>query len=138
MDIPEAMIKTQQEQMIDEFAQRMSMQGLSMEQYYQFTGATYDKLFESVRPQAEERIKARLVLEAIAKAENIEATDDDFKAEMETIAKAYGMNVDDVEKAIGSTSAYLKESIVARKTVEHLAEKAVKVAPKAEEKTEEA
>ena len=68
----------------------------------------------------------------------IEATADDFKAEMETIAKAYGMNVDDVEKAIGSTSEYLKESIVAKKTIEHLAEKAVKVAPKAEEAKEEA
>ena len=65
MDIPEAMVTTQQKQMIDEFAQRMQMQGLSMEQYFQFTGATLDKMMEQVKPQAETRIKSRLVLEAV-------------------------------------------------------------------------
>ena len=69
MDIPEAMVTTQQKQMIDEFAQRMQMQGLSMEQYFQFTGATLDKMMEQVKPQAETRIKSRLVLEAVAAKE---------------------------------------------------------------------
>jgi len=73
MDIPEAMVTTQQKQMIDEFAQRMQMQGLSMEQYFQFTGATLDKMMEQVKPQAETRIKSRLVLEAVAAKEGIEA-----------------------------------------------------------------
>ena len=77
MDIPEAMVTTQQKQMIDEFAQRMQMQGLSMEQYFQFTGATLDKMMEQVKPQAETRIKSRLVLEAVAAKEGIEATEED-------------------------------------------------------------
>ena len=119
MDIPEAMIKTQQEQMIDEFAQRMSMQGLSMEQYYQFTGATYDKLFESVRPQAEERIKARLVLEAIAKAENIEATDDDVEDEMKQMAEVYQMEVEKVKEMMPEKSLKgIKDDIAVRKAAE--------------------
>ena len=79
MEIPEAMLLTQQKQMVDEFAQRMQMQGISMDQYLQFTGATYDKMMEQVRPQAERRIKSRLVLEAVVKAENIEASDADYE-----------------------------------------------------------
>ena len=79
MDIPEAMVTTQQKQMIDEFAQRMQMQGLSMEQYFQFTGATLDKMMEQVKPQAETRIKSRLVLEAVAAKEGIEATEEDYE-----------------------------------------------------------
>ena len=64
LEIPEAMLETQQRQMVDEFAQRITMQGMSMEQYMQFTGATYEKMIEQVKPQAEERIRARLVLAA--------------------------------------------------------------------------
>ena len=82
MEIPEAMLLTQQKQMVDEFAQRMQMQGISMDQYLQFTGATYDKMMEQVRPQAERRIKSRLVLEAVVKAENIEASDADYEEEL--------------------------------------------------------
>ena len=86
MDIPEAMIETQQRQMVDDFAQRIQSQGLSMEQYMQFTGLTVDKLIEQVRPQAEKRIQSRLVLEAIVKAEAIEVTEEDFEAEVTKMA----------------------------------------------------
>ena len=76
MEIPEAMIDTQVQQMVQEFSQRMQSQGLTMEQYFQFTGLTADKMLEEMRPQAVKRIETRLVLEAIAKAENIEITDE--------------------------------------------------------------
>ena len=81
MEIPEAMIETQQRQMIDEFAQRIQMQGLTLEQYFQFTGASYDQMIEQVKPQAEKRIQSRLVLEAVAAAEKIEATEEDYEEE---------------------------------------------------------
>ena len=98
MDIPEAMVTTQQKQMIDEFAQRMQMQGLSMEQYFQFTGATLDKMMEQVKPQAETRIKSRLVLEAVVKAENIEVSDEEFEKELEEMAKQYNMELDQIKQ----------------------------------------
>lgn len=125
MEIPEPMIKTQQEQMIDEFAQRMSMQGLSMEQYYQFTGSTYDKMFESVRPQAEERIKARLVLEAIAKEENIECTEADVEDEMKKMAEVYQMEVEKIKEMLPEKSLKgIKDDIKVRKAAEFAVENA--------------
>lgn len=125
MDIPEAMITTQQNQMLDEFAQRMSMQGLSMEQYCQFTGATRDKLFESVRPQAEQRIKSRLVLEAIAKVENIVATDDDVEDELKAMAEAYQMEVEKVKEMLPAKSLVeIKNDIAVRKAAEFAVENA--------------
>ena len=123
MDIPEAMIKTQQEQMIDEFAQRMQMQGLSMEQYCQFTGATEEKLFDSVRPTAEQRIKSRLVLEAVAKAEGIEASEADIEEEMKTMAEAYQLDVEKVKEMLPEKSlAGIKEDIAVRKAAEFVVE----------------
>ena len=123
MDIPEAMIKTQQEQMIDEFAQRMQMQGLSMEQYCQFTGATEEKLFDSVRPTAEQRIKSRLVLEAVAKAEGIEASGADVEEEMKTMAEAYQLDVEKVKEMLPEKSlAGIKEDIAVRKAAEFVVE----------------
>ncbi|MCR4851075.1 MAG: trigger factor [Lachnospiraceae bacterium] len=119
MDIPEAMITTQQNQMVDEFAQRMTMQGLSMEQYYQFTGASHDRLLEQVRPQAEQRIKARLVLEAIAKAENITATDEEVEEELKTIAEAYQLEVNKVKESMPEKSLEgIREDIVVKKAAE--------------------
>ena len=83
MEIPEAMIETQCENMINEFAQRIAQSGLSMEQYMQFSGMTIDGLKEQVRPEAETRIKSSLVLEQIAKEENIEVSEDEINAEVE-------------------------------------------------------
>ena len=125
MDIPEAMITTQQEQMINEFAQRMQMQGLTMEQYYQFTGASHDRLFEQVRPQAEQRIKSRLVLEAVAKAENIEATEEDLEEEYKSMADAYGFEVDKVKEMLPERSVKeIKEDIAVRKAVKFVVDSA--------------
>ncbi|MGN0365890.1 MAG: trigger factor [Suilimivivens sp.] len=119
MEIPEAMLTTQQKQMVDEFAQRIQMQGLSIDQYFQFTGTTYDKMIEQVKPQAEKRIKSRLVLEAIVKAENIEASEEDYEEEIKVMAEAYQMEADKVKEMLPEKSvAQIKEDIAVRKAAE--------------------
>lgn len=118
MEIPDAMIETQVEIMVEEFAQRISQQGLNFEQYMQFSGMTMDKLKEQVRPDAISRIKSSLVLEQIAKEENIEVTDDDVNAEMEKMAAAYGMDVEKVKELIaGSELESMKKDIAVQKAV---------------------
>ncbi len=125
MEIPEAMIKTHQKQMIDEFAQRIQYQGLTLEQYFQMTGASYDKMSEQVRPQAERRIKSRLVLEAIAKAENITATDEEYEEELKVMAEAYQMEVDKVREMMPERNIeQMKEDIAVRKAAEFAVENA--------------
>ena len=101
MEIPDAMVETQQRQTIDEFGQRLQMQGLNLEQYFQFTGLTYEHMMEQVKPQAERRIKSRLVLEAVAAAENIEATEEDFDAEVKRMAEGYKMEADKIKELMG-------------------------------------
>ena len=98
MEIPEAMIDTQCETMIEEFAQRIAQSGLSMDQYLQFSGLTVDGLKEQVRPEALTRIQSSLVLEQIAKEENIEVSDADVDAEIEKMAKNYGMEADKLKE----------------------------------------
>ena len=87
--------------MLDEFAQRMQQQGLTLDQYMQFTGMTADKMMDELRPQAEKRIKTRLVLEAIAKAENIEITDEKLDEEIAKMAEAYQMEADKLKSFMG-------------------------------------
>ena len=108
MEIPEAMIETQCENMVNEFAQRIAQSGLSMEQYMQFSGMTIDGLKEQVRPEAETRIKSSLVLEQIAKEENIEVSEDEINAEVEKMAAQYGMEADKLKEYLGDAE---KESI---------------------------
>ena len=108
MELPEAMIETQCENMINEFAQRIAQSGLSMEQYMQFSGMTIDGLKEQVRPEAETRIKSSLVLEQIAKDENIEVSEDEINAEIEKMAAQYGMEADKLKEYLGDAE---KESI---------------------------
>ena len=126
MEIPDAMLETQQRQMVDEFAQRITMQGMSMEQYMQFTGANYQQLIDQVKPQAEERIKSRLVLEAIARAENITASEEDFEEEMKTMAEVYQMEVDKVKELMGEKEKKnIMLDLAVRKAAEFVAENAV-------------
>ncbi len=125
MEIPEAMLETQQKQMVEEFAQRITMQGLSMEQYFQFTGTSYERLVEQVKPQAEERIKSRLVLEAVAKAENLEATEEDYEKELETMAEVYQMEVDKVRDLMGDREKKnIMLDLAVRKAAEFVADNA--------------
>lgn len=125
MEIPEAMLETQQKQMVDEFAQRLQMQGLSMEQYFQFTGATYDKMIEQVKPQAEKRIKSRLVLEAIVQAEKIAATDEEYEEELKVMAESYQMEVEKIKELLPEKSAVqIREDLAVRKAAEFVVENA--------------
>ena len=94
MDIPEAMIDTQARQLVDEFAQRIQSQGLSFEQYLQFTGMNLDTALEQMKPNAVKRIQSRLVLEAVVKAENLEVSEEDVKAEIVKMAETYKMDAD--------------------------------------------
>lgn len=119
MDIPEAMIATQQRQMVDEFAQRLAMQGLSMEQYTQFTGVTAAAMMEQVKPQAEKRIKARLVLEAVAVAENIKVSDAEYEEELAKMAEAYKMEVEQIKEIMDDErAAEMKKDMAIQKAVE--------------------
>ena len=126
MDIPEAMIKTEQRQMLNDFAQRMQMQGLSMEQYFQFTGTTADMLMEQSKPQAEQRIKTSLVIDAIVAAENIEATEEEFAEEVKTMAEVYQMEEDKIVETLGEQGkASVMKDIKAKKAAEFVTENAV-------------
>ncbi len=123
MEIPEAMLETQCENMVNEFAQRIAQSGLSMEQYMQFSGLTVDKLKEQVRPEAETRIKSSLVLEQIAKEENIEVTDEEIDAEVEKMAAAYGMEADKLKEYMGdSEKASMKRDLAVTKAVDLIME----------------
>ncbi len=103
MDIPAPMILSQQKQLVEDFAGRMQSQGLTMEQYFQFTGLTKETMLEQVKPQAEKRIKARLVLEAIVAAEKIEATEEDYNKEVEKMASMYQMEIEKVNEFLGES-----------------------------------
>ena len=119
MDLPEAMIETQCETMVEEFAQRIAQSGLTMEQYLQFSGMTVDQLKDQVRPEATTRIQSSLVLEQIAKEENIEVTDADIDAEVEKMAKAYGMEADKLKEYMGDAEKEsMKKDIAITKAVD--------------------
>ena len=138
MEIPEAMIDMQAENMIEEFAQRIASQGMSFEQYLQFSGMTIDKLKEQVRPEAVQRIQSSLVLEQIAKEENIVATDEDVDAEVEKMASMYGMKAEDLKNYMGdSEKESMKRDIAVKKAVEFVMAN-VKERAKAKSKTAEA
>ena len=122
MDIPDAMIDSQVEQMIDEFKQRVTYQGISFEQYLQFTGQNPEAFQESMRPEAVKRIQSSLVLEAIVAAENIEATDEDLNKEMEKMASMYQMDVEQIASFIqDEQKENMKKDIAIQKAVEFLA-----------------
>ncbi|MBQ1992927.1 MAG: trigger factor [Lachnospiraceae bacterium] len=126
MDIPAAMVTTQQRQMADDFAQRLQMQGLSIDQYFQFTGLSRDTFLEQMKPQAEKRIKSRLVLEAVAKAENIEVSEEEFKEEINKMAEAYQMEAAKLEEMIGQfETKAIKEDLAIKKAVDFVIENAV-------------
>jgi len=119
MEIPEAMIETQQRQIVEDFAQRLSMQGLTVDQYYQFTGLDNAKMLEQVRPTAEKRIKSRLVLEAVVAAENITTDDADFEEEVKKLADIYQMEADKVKELLGEKEKKeLMLDVAIRKAVE--------------------
>ncbi|MDD7147470.1 MAG: trigger factor [Lachnospiraceae bacterium] len=127
MEIPEAMLETQQRQIVQDFAQRLQMQGLSLEQYFQFTGLDAEKMLEQVKPQAERKIKSRLVLEAIVAAENIQASDEDYEEELKRMGEVYNMEVDKVKEMLGDNEkaiGQIKEDLAITKAVEFVVNEA--------------
>ena len=125
-EIPKAMIETQALQMVEDFGQRIQSQGLTMEQYFQFTGMTADKMLEEMRPQAIKRIETRLVLEAIAKAENIEISDEKLDEELAKMAEAYKMEVDKFKEFMSDNEKkQMKEDMAVQEAVTFLVENAV-------------
>ena len=110
MEIPDAMVDTQTKQMANDYAGRLRQQGLSLEQYFMFTGLDMDKFLEQMRPGALKRIQSRLVLEAIVKAEGYEASEEDFEAEYKRMAEVYQMDADKVKEMI-EADEYAKEQV---------------------------
>lgn len=128
MDIPQAMIDTQIRQMTDEFAGRLQQQGLSMEQYMQFTGLTPDKLTEQMQPQALRRIQSRLVLEAIVDAEKIEVSDEKLDEEIAKMAEMYQMEADKLKEYMGDAEKeQMKKDIAVQEAVTLVTKEAVEV-----------
>jgi trigger factor len=125
MEIPDAMVDTQVDTMIDDFANRIAQQGMTFEQYMQFTGMTQDKLAEQMRPDALKRIQSGLVLEAVAKAENIEVSEEDVNAEIDNMAEMYGMEADKLKEYMGdSEKESMKKDLAIQKAVDLIVEKA--------------
>ena len=128
MEIPEAMIDTQARQLVDEFAQRIQAQGLSFEQYLQFTGMTLDTALEQMKPNAVKRIQSRLVLEAVVKAENIEVSEEDVKAEIAKMAESDKMDADKLAEIMSDDEKeQIKMDMAIEKAVELVTEAAKEV-----------
>ena len=136
MDIPEAMIQNQIQQLMQDFIRRMQAQGLSIDQYYQFTGLDNEKIQEQMRPQALKRIQSRLVLEKIAETENIQISDEKFEEELKAMADMYKMEVEKLKEVMGDyEKEQIKKDMAVQEAVTLVAESA-KVVEKKEEKAE--
>ena len=134
MDIPEAMVKTQINQMIDDFARRIQSQGLTMEQYMQFTGSTRETMQEQMRPQAMKRIQSRLVLEKVAEVENIQISDEKLDEELTKMAEMYKMELDKFKELVDDYQKdQMKKDLAVQEAVTLMAENAKEVEAKAEE-----
>ncbi|WP_251391082.1 trigger factor [Mediterraneibacter agrestimuris] len=126
MDIPQPMIDLQVRQMTEDFARRVQQQGLSLEQYFQFTGLNSEKMMEEMKPQAEKRIRTRLVLEAVVKAENIEISEERLEEELKTMAESYQMDVEKLKEFMGENEkAQMKEDIAVQEAVTLISDAAV-------------
>ncbi|MCI2254380.1 trigger factor [Domibacillus sp. PGB-M46] len=120
-DVPEAMINTEIDRMLQEFTQNLSMQGMNLDLYYQFSGQTEEDLRSQMKENAETRVRTSLTLEAIAEAENLEPTDEDVDAEVTKMSEQFGLSKEDIQKALGSLEG-MKADLKIRKAVEFLVE----------------
>jgi trigger factor len=125
IEIPHLMLETQKRQVFDDFAHNIQRQGMSMEQYLQFTGMNYEMMLRQMEPQAEKRIKTRLVLEAIAAAEGLVGTEADFTEEVAKMAEMYRMDPDKVEEMLGEKGkTQVMKDIAVQKAVDFAVENA--------------
>ena len=128
MEIPDVMIESQVQSMLEDFANRISQQGLSMEQYMQFSGATTEQMQEQMRPEALKRIQSTLVLEEIAKKEDIQVSEEDIDNELDRMAGMYGMQADQLKEYMGdSEKESMKMEIAVQKAVELIMECATEI-----------
>lgn len=128
MEIPEAMVDTQVRQMAEDFSRRLSAQGLTIEQYFQYTGMTSQMLLDQMKPQAVKRIESRLVLEAVAAKENFEVTDEDIDNEIAEMAKAYNMEADKLKELLSDDDKEnMKKDVQVKKAVDLVVESAKEV-----------
>jgi trigger factor len=128
MDIPDAMVEEQAQTLVNEFAQRIQSQGMNMQQYMQITGMNEQTLAQQMKPQALERIQNSLLLEAVAKAENVEISDERLDEEVEKMAEAYNMEKEKLYDLMGEESrAQMKQDLAIQEAVKIIAENAVEV-----------
>ena len=128
MDIPELMTKTECRQMMDDFSRRMQQQGLSMEQYFQFTGQSMDKMMEDMKPQALKRIQTRLVLEKVAEAENIQPSEEEITRRNPEDGRCLQDGADKIREAIGESGLeQMKKDMAVQKAVTVIADAAVEL-----------
>lgn len=121
VDIPQAMVDTELDRMMKEFEQRLQMQGMNLELYFQFSGQDENALKEQMKEDAAKRVKSNLTLEAIAAAENLQVSDEEVEEELSKMAEAYNMPIENIKQAIGSTDA-MKEDLKVRKAIDFLVE----------------
>ena len=127
-EIPQPMIDTQTTQMVEDFAQRIQSQGITLEQYFQFTGQSVEKMMEDMKPQALKRIQTRLVLEKVAEAENIQPSEEEITEEIQKMADAYKMEADKIREAIGESGLeQMKKDMAVQKAVTVIADAAKEV-----------
>lgn len=138
VEIPEAMLRTQQEQMTSEFEQQVMSQGMNFDDYLKYAQTTREQMVENMKEEAERRIKYRLVMEQVAKEENIVATDEDFEAELQKMADAYRMDVETIKKYFVDRKEGMMEDLAVQKAITFVADNAVEVEKKAEAEEEKA
>lgn len=122
VDIPEVMIENELDQMVQEFEQRLQMQGMTLEMYSQFSGQDKDELKEQMREDAEKRVKTSLTLDAIVEAEGLEASDEDVEKELDKMAEMYGTDKEQIRKMLGANTDAIKKDLKKRKAIDFLVE----------------
>ncbi|MYL50228.1 trigger factor [Halobacillus litoralis] len=120
VEIPDAMVDTELDRMVQEFEQRLQMQGMTKDMYFQFTGQDEDALREQMKEDAAKRVKTNLTLEAIAEAENVEASEEDVNAELENMASMYQTDVAQLTQMLGGNTDMIKEDLKVRKAIDVL------------------
>ncbi|MFC5735360.1 trigger factor [Cytobacillus gottheilii] len=122
IDVPSAMVDTEVDRMLQEFEQRLQMQGMNLELYFQFSGQDESALREQMSEEAAKRVRVNLTVEAIAKAENIEVTEEEISAELDKMAEMYNMGVDAITQALGGNLDALKSDLQMKKAIDLLVE----------------
>ncbi|OEL00581.1 trigger factor [Staphylococcus saprophyticus] len=128
IDVPDAMINTELDRMVQEFGQRMQQQGLNLETYFQISGQDESQLREQMKDDAEERVKTNLTLTAIADAEDIEVSDDDIDKELEKMSEQFNISVEDIKQTLGNTDI-VKNDVRIQKVIDLLVDEAKLVEP---------